>query len=140
MSKPKKLKPDCEPFINTTVIDNEIGTTEEPYLTNITTGTKTGNSAIFHTEEHGKHFEYFRHHVTSTGLSARCIYFNKPGVNCRASRTFTSEDPSIIKCERRPKRNLYFLKTDEESNAVFLDRHNWKPKKRQKRSAITLFA
>ena len=51
MSKPKKIKPDCAPFINT-VIDNEIGTTEEPYLTNITTGTKTGNSAIFHTEEH----------------------------------------------------------------------------------------
>ena len=53
----KQVKYNCAPFINTTVIDNEIGTIEEPYLTNITTGTKTGKSAIFHTEESGKHFE-----------------------------------------------------------------------------------
>ena len=73
-------KADCAPFINTTVIDNETGTTEEPYITNITTGTKIGNSTIFHTEESGKHFEYIRNHVTSTGISTRCTYYRKPGV------------------------------------------------------------
>ena len=77
MSKVNKNTPKCAPFINTTVIDNEIGTTEEPYLTNITTGTKTGSSAVFHTQENEHHFEYYRHHVNADGISARCIYFKK---------------------------------------------------------------
>ena len=103
---PKKVI-ECAPFINTTVIDNEIGTVEEPYLSNISTGERTGESVIFHTEENGQHFEYVRHHITSTGFSGRCIYFNRPGVKCKASRVFTYLDNSILKCEKRPKRNIY---------------------------------
>ena len=67
-------KHNVAPFINTTVIGREIGTRQEPYLTNISTGQKTGCSIVFHTEEDGLHFEFHRNHVTKTRLNCRCIY------------------------------------------------------------------
>ena len=102
----------CAPFINTTVIENEIGTRVEPYLTNITTGQITGGSVIFHTEENGKHFEYFRNTVSSIGIATRCIYYARPGVKCKATMSLRSDDPTIISKEIRPKNNgnVYRLK------------------------------
>ena len=64
----------CAPFINTKVINNEIGTREKPYITNITTGQVTGGSIIIHTEENGNHFEYYRNTINSTGMATRCIF------------------------------------------------------------------
>ena len=56
------------PFINTTIIEDEIGTRAQPYLTNITTGKFTGASLIFHTEESGLHFEYTTKKVNSSSF------------------------------------------------------------------------
>ena len=79
------------PFINTTILENDIGTRDQPYLTNITTGKYTGASLIFHTEESGLCFEYTK---TRTQMSCYlCIgYFgclcHKNNSECKKPQNF----------------------------------------------------
>ena len=93
------------PFINTTILENEIGTRTLSYLTNITTGIFTGASLIFHTEESGLCFEYTKNRVNSV-----CYEIDTVGkYDFNDAHGFESDDEHAVNYERIWQTNLECL-------------------------------